>query len=404
VNERTRRLVLTIALLALLLGLFALVLRQTFTSRVHGGNDLYPRWVAGCAWLGAGQNPYSSETTVQIQKGIYGRPAWPDEDQVAFAYPVYAVLLTWPLCLANDFATALAVAMTALGVCLVLTAIFARRVAGWSTGGWLWLWTLAWIIVMYPSARGLLLGQLAMVVALLQVGALEALRRRRDEVAGVALAISTLKPQMALLIVPMLLFWSAAQRRWRVPAAFGVALALLVIVPLIWLPSWPSAWLAQVAQYRSYTEFGSVTWVLTTYYLGTPPALEMLATAALLGWFLIELWRGRRDSFEPMLWLAALAIVLTHFVSPRTATTQFGPLLVLLFMLFRLLENRNEGRGRQVIAIVMPLLAVVSWLVFSVTVEGRQESAVNFVPIPLALLLAVVWMRRAWFRLTQPAG
>jgi len=110
-----------------------LALRQAFTSRVPGGNDLYPRWVAGCDWLKTGRDPYSPATTLRIQQGIYGRPATPDEDQVAFAYPIYTVLLTLPLCLATDFATAHAVAMAALLGCVLGTAVLAQRAA--SAGG-----------------------------------------------------------------------------------------------------------------------------------------------------------------------------------------------------------------------------------------------------------------------------
>ena len=61
-----------------------------FTMLHTGGNDFYPRWVGGCALLREGLNPYSEAVTLRIQEGMYGRPAWPDEDQVAFAYPLYS--------------------------------------------------------------------------------------------------------------------------------------------------------------------------------------------------------------------------------------------------------------------------------------------------------------------------
>jgi len=400
-SERTRRHVSIGALLIVILGLSALALRQAFTSRVPGGNDLYPRWVAGCDWLKTGRDPYSPATTLRIQQGIYGRPATPDEDQVAFAYPIYTVLLTWPLCLAPDFASAHAVAMTALLVCVLGTAVLARRVTGWRPGPRLWIWSLVWMAVMYPTARGLLLGQLAGAVALLQIGALEALRLRRDALAGVALALSTIKPQMAILIIPLLLLWAASQQRWKVLAGFLIGLGALILIPMIWLPGWPASWLAGIRQYTGYTEFGSITWILTTYSLGTPAFVESAVTVAWLAWFLVESWRARRLGFEPMLWAAALAIVLTHFVSPRTATTHFGPLLLPLFMLFRVWQRSDESRGAWMAAVTWPAVGLATWAMFLLTVQGIQESAVNYVPIPLLLLLLLVWMRRPWLRLAQ---
>jgi len=397
---RRRRDALALILLAPILGLLTYALRQGFTARVPGGNDLYPRWAAGCEWLTDGIDPYSAEATVRIQEGIYGRPAKVGEDQAAFAYPVYTVLLTWPLCLTGDFSTVHAVAIIALLVCVVATAVLGRQVSGWAPPVWLWIWTLIWIVLMYSTVRAILLGQLALVVALLQVGALEALHRRRDGLAGALLALSTVKPQMGLLIVPFLLFWGAARRRGSLLSAFAVSLGLLIVVPMIWLPTWPSSWLAQLAEYTGYTEFGSATWILTTHLMGSPRALEAILTAGLLVWFVIEAWRARRRSFEPMLWTAALAIVLTHFVSPRTATTHFTPLLLPAFMLLRAVQLPDRGRGTLVVAVVLPVVAVLSWAIFLLTVEGRQESALNYLPLPVGLLLALLWLRRPWLRLT----
>ena len=403
-SESQRRLVLTGGLLALIFGLSALALRQAFTSRVPGGNDLYPRWVAGCDWLKTGRDPYSPATTLRIQEGIYGRPATPDEDQVAFAYPIYTVLLTLPLCLATDFATAHAVAMAALLGCVLGTAVLAQRVTGWRPGLRLWIWSLVWIALMYPTARGLLLGQLAAAVALLQIGALEALRRRRDALAGAALALSTIKPQMAILIIPLLLLWAASQQRWKMVTGFLFGLGALILIPMIWLPAWPGSWLAGIRQYTGYTEFGSITWILTTYTLGTPGFVESAVTLAWLTWFLVESWRFRRLAFEPMLWAAALAIVLTHFVSPRTATTHFGPLLLPLFMLFRVAQRSDEGRGAWMAALTWPAVGLATWAMFLLTVQGNQESAANYVPIPLLLLLLLVWIRRPWLRFAQESA
>lgn len=402
-SKEARRTILAGVILSVLLGLSAVALRQAFTSRVPGGNDLYPRWAAGCDWLRTGRDPYSQETTRRIQHGIYGRLATPDEDQVAFAYPIYTVLLTWPLCLTTDFATVHAIAMTALLACALGTAALARRTTGWRPSPRLWIWSLVWIALLYPTARGLLLGQLAGVVALLQIGALEGMRLRRDHLAGAALALSTVKPQMAILFLPFVLFWAAWQRRWNVIIGFTLVLGGLILIPMIWLPAWPTAWLTGLRQYTGYTEFGSITWILTTYALGSPAYIESAITLALLGWLLVEGWRSRQSSFEAMLWAASLAIVLTHFVSPRTATTHFAPMLLPLFMLFRVWQSSNERRGAWMAALTWPVVGLATWALFLLTVEGIQESAANYVPIPLLLLVALLWMRRPWLRLVQAA-
>jgi hypothetical protein len=348
---------LRLALAAVLLGLtlvaVAFGIRRTFTSRVAGGNDLYSRWSAGCNWLIRGVDPYGKEATLAIQRGIYGRPALPSEDQGAFAYPAHVMLLIWPLCLTNDFATVYAVAITLLILSLVLTAVLSRAAVGWKTPGWLWVWCLLWIVLLYPNDRAILLGQLAGFVSLFLGAALLAVRRGRDVLAGIALALSTIKPQMVLLIVPWLVAWAIFQSRLRLVYSFLLTLVMLIAVPMIWL-AWPAASVEQPFD-TSYTEFGSVTWILTTYYLKTPVAVEVALTVGLLAWLVFELWKTRRQGFEPMLWGASLSLVLTHFVAPRTATTHFSALLVPVFLLFRVLQETRPRRSLLIIASLLPL-------------------------------------------------
>ena len=51
-----------------------------FTSQIPSGNDFYPRWRGTRALLLEGKDPYSEEVTLEIQRGMYGRPAREDED------------------------------------------------------------------------------------------------------------------------------------------------------------------------------------------------------------------------------------------------------------------------------------------------------------------------------------
>lgn len=399
--SRRLRISLLIGLAILTLAGLAWALREVYTQRYPGGNDLYPRWSAGCAWLWRGLDPYSDAATLAIQRGIYGRPAAASEDQVAFAYPIYSVAITWPLCLTSDFASAHAIAMVALIAGVIGTGILSRRVSSWRPAGWLWVWTLLWLVVSYPLVRAVLLGQLAVVVGLAQVGVLEGLRVRRDVLAGALLAVSTVKPQMALLLVPGLVFWGVWTRRWRFVGSFAAAMALFILVPMAWLPNWIGDWIGQLQAYPSYTEFGSATWILTTYYLGTPPVVELVLTAGLIAAVGYTWWVARSASFETMLWVAALTIVLTHFISPRTATTHFEPLLVPALMTFRVIAHPEGWLRPWVVAALLAAVTGLSWGLFVLTVEGRQESALNYLPIPIGLLIALIWIRRPWLRLTE---
>jgi hypothetical protein len=397
---RTRKLALAAAYLAVF-SLQAVVTRSVFTLTQPGGNDFYPRWAGGCAWLLRGENPYAESTTLAIQQGIYGRPAQPGEDQAAFAYPVYVIVLTWPLCLAKEFSLVQAIWMTALTHLLIAAAILARRLSRWIPAPRLWPWVLPWAVLVYPNARAVLLGQLAVVVAALILGSLESIRLRRDALAGILLALATVKPQMVFLFVPWILVWSAAQHRWRIVLAFAASLAALIFLPMLWLPSWPVDFLAQLKAYTSYTELQSVLWIVVSYYAKLPGAVLTTATVLVLAWLAWEWYRSRSLDLTSMLWTASLTLVVTHFVAPRTATTHFAPLMLPLFMAFALSARRWGPASTPGVVSLLGVLLVGTWWLFLATVMGRQESALTYLPIPVALAIALPWMRSSWMSLAR---
>lgn len=367
--------------------------KELFTDRFPGGNDLYPRWEGGCGRLRGFGSPYAQETTLRIQRGLYGRPALPDEDQAAYAYPLYTLFFTSPLCLTQDFALARAAWITASIHLLLLGTVLARGMAGWRAPGWLWAVTLFWSVLVYPNARALILGQLSVLVFAFVIASLVLVVHARDVWGGAVLAAATIKPQMMVLIAPWLLWWGVWRGRRGVVYGFGSGILALTVAASLLQPAWLGEFVSQLRTYTGYTEFGSVTWILTTYYLGTPPAVEWLITVGWLMWLGFEWWRGRRAGQERMLWLASLTLVITHFVAPRTATTHFAPLVLPLFLIFRAWRNSGWRYSNPAIAAVLALSLIGTWGLFLTTVEGIQESALNYIPIPVLLLVGLYAVR-----------
>ena len=153
--------------------------------------------------LSTGKNPYSDEVTREIQMGMYGRLAGPDEDQVAFAYPLYAAYAAAPLVLlpVSD------------GAGTVDGAVGHRR-----GGGRVWRWqsvnripltpitlalVLVGVLVFYPSVRGIFLGQYALLSFACVALAMLAIARGNETGAGILLALSAVKPQPIVLLLPV---------------------------------------------------------------------------------------------------------------------------------------------------------------------------------------------------------
>lgn len=365
--------------------------REVFVQANPGANDFYPRWLGGCALLWEGASPYSAETTLRIQQGIYGRAADADEDQAAYAYPLHTLLLTWPTCLTRDFSVVQAVWMTFLTHAAIAGTILARRAVGWKAGSLEWAGTLVWAVIVYPNARAILLGQLSLIVFICLVGSLALVKLDHLAWAGLLLAAATIKPQMSLLMVAWLLWWAAHTGRRRLLGFFAGALGAMMVAVTLLDPGWFGGFVGQLLRYPSYTELGSGIGILTTYYLGTPLYVEALITVVAAVALLAVWWKERNASYGLMLWVTAVTALGTHFLAPRTATTHFAVLLVPLFMLFESWHREHLGSVR--VWLTLGLVFVGSWALFLWTVNGNQENPINYIPIPVLMLVLLLWRR-----------
>jgi hypothetical protein len=335
-------------LVALLLLLAGLGLYRWF-----GGHDqvaiwdFHPRWLGLRLLLTEGANPYGQEVTDIIQRQMYGRLALPTEDQIAFAYPLSVMALIAPLALL-PLPLAQTLWMLLLLVSLLIFLFSVPRVTGWQPPVWLLALTVIFGIGLYPNAWALLLGQASIVVALLLVLTWWSLQKEQWTLAGIFLALTTVKPQMVFLVVPWLLLWTILGRRWRMIGSFAVSFAALTAMPMIWLPDWPLEWLAAASRYAGYTPFEPPLKLLTGFH-----TLSIAAAVLLLGWVLWW-WRGKETRFG---WAFSFVIVINALIAPRTSQANQLVLLLPLFFLF--------GRIRRPWAILLiegVLLAGLWWL------------------------------------------
>jgi len=368
-----------------------------FTSRYPGANDFASRWAGARAFWRDGLSPYSDEATRQIQLLIYGRPIAPEEEQEfdpgPFAYPFYTVFLLLPL-VWLPYAWAEAIWLVVLQVCLFAGLLLTLRFHGWRPPPWLLGCTAIWSFLFYPDVRALILGQFSLFVFALVTLSLWALKTERDIVAGLCLVLSTVKPQMVFLLIPLLLWWAVRERRWLFSASFLSGAILLVGASWLAEPAWMADFLRQVARYTSYTAIGSPIWIIT--HLVFPAlgvwgevALSGLAVAFLVGavWWAFQQWEVR--AFE---WAVGVCLIVTNLVAVRTATTNYVVLLLPLVMTFRALQRGRAGTW--LVLLVEIVLLVGLWVLFLTTVVGKFEHPVVYLPLPLGLLAVFVLARR----------
>jgi hypothetical protein len=227
-------------------------------------SDLYPRWLGARELLLHGRNPYSSEITLEIQQGYYGRaldPARVDDpkDQQGFAYPAYVVFL-----LAPTVGLRFDEVQTGFRWLLIVLAggsvLLWLRALGWKptfgTAVIFIVLMLGWL----PMVQGIKLQQLSLLVAGLLAACGACLAGGWLFCAGGLLALATIKPQLAWPLVVWLLIWSSKdwRARRRLVVGFGLVMLLLLVGAQLVLPGWLPMFVEAIGRYHQYTQNQSV--------------------------------------------------------------------------------------------------------------------------------------------------
>ncbi len=389
------RILIGAAILLVLFVVNVIVTHDGLTEPHPGHNDFLTVWEAGRSFWREGFDPYSEAVTANIQSAIYGRSAEGGEFPNAFAYPFYALWVMLPLVF-TDFAWASAIYMALSEAFFILALILLLDLFRWKPPAWLFALLALWSLLQYFAARGLVLGQMSNVVYLLQVVALWAFAGKRDWLAGAALALSTLKPQMGFLLIPFLLLWGLKRRRTSFLTAFAGSWAVLLISSFLLQPDWIGGWIGQLRAYPQYTVIGSPTRIVMQDWLGLGTVGEWAANLALWG-LLLWAWVGvlRAGRAERLDWTIMLTLTITHLSALRTATPHF-----VIFTIPLVFYLRWIGQRRHPLWNVGFLLAtlVIFWAQFLLTVEGRFEHASMYVIMPAAMLILLWITRRRWWR------
>ncbi|MBZ0291002.1 MAG: DUF2029 domain-containing protein [Anaerolineae bacterium] len=405
---RPKIIILTALILLVLVGDVVLT-HHYLTEPYPGHNDFLPHWEGARSFWQEGISPYDARTTLNIQMRMFGREAQPGEDPNFYAYPFFYTFFLIPLTyFSYDWAAA--IWMVLLEVCLVVSVFLLLDLFRWKPRPLLLASLLLWTIISYYPARGLLLGQVSLVVYCLEVLSLWALARGQDRLAGAVLAISTLKPQMAFLLVPLLLLWALRARRRAFVISFIATFAASMALSFVLLPSWLSDWLDVVRRYPEYTaaafpdSAGSPVWILFGYYLNVGDVVQGIVNLAcvavlLWSWYLV-LIKGRE---ETLMWSIMITLTITNLVAFRTATPNYVVFTIPLVYYLKVIAQHSRRWGGLWAGVVLLALLVFHWAHFLITIQGRGDSEHGslLLPLPFGMLLVLLLTRRLWWR-AQP--
>jgi hypothetical protein len=324
---------------------------------------------------------------------IYAEPGVRLVDEQRFAYPVYAVFLMAPLVYAN-FADVQRWAPFGLSLITALNVFFCLDILRMRLR---WDFFLAVVLFTLSSpqiVQALRFEQLALVDACFLTGAAWCVSRKKLTAAGVLLAFSTIKPQMALLPLCWFAVWSAGdlQKRWRLTAGFVGTLAMLIAAGEVLLPGWPKLFLAGLAAYRKYALPSSLLEMFLGDTLGK--VLGGIVVVALLVFSV----RKRKEVGNSLQFAYMLAVFFMGAIVVFPLFTPYNQ--VILILPGMLVLQRWQALPRMSRLIFLTLVSW-PWIVFSVLLffPPRLHSMLPLLPsllvpfIPLIIPLLLVGRR-----------
>jgi hypothetical protein len=372
--------------------LFTISLREFVTERYSFSADFFTFWLATKeVWLEGG-SPYSQKVTLQSQMGIYGRPAFPHEDQLAFAYPPYSLLVTLPTAW-MDYPTAQAY-WIAFNIILLFIAL-------WYAFPRLPIWVAPLTLFFYPALRGVIIGQFAVTIGAFLIIAYglfsndQPLPRLRWFLAGSMLAWVTIKPQLSVVLLFLFLLYAIRHRMWSVLTGF--ALSLIGLTAFFWLliPGWVFQWFERVVEYSRYVNLSSQTQQIVSMFLYGDWAnisVTVIYILVLIIFVILSLvwWYGRLP-FSILLSYSVLVILILHpTVSPSDLIILALPFLVWI----------SEDDISLMNYLFISILVVIPWVVFLHMFTGYEPFVIGRV-LSFIYIIWFIWLLFEKLRLNK---
>ncbi len=337
-------------------------------------SDLYPRWLGSRELLLRGRDPYSRAVTLEIQRGYWGReidPSRPGDpkDQQGFAYPVYVAFLLAPT-VHMDFSAVRGLSIWVLGICTLLSVLFWLRTLEVPLLAWHTLTITLLLLGSYPFAEALSVQQPGLLVAVLLAGSFLARRSGWLFLSGVLLAVATIKPQVALLPVLLMLMWVSAKRRERLRWAWGFGLTMLLLLSAseYVLPGWLFRFYDAVRAYNNYTGGTSfLDWLATPRWSGVVRAIIIVVVLRVA-------WKVRAldpDALEARLALS-LALVGAVCIAPNLGT--YNQVMLLPGLLLVLQQRdllRHSGLVPRMLRRIVVALLLWPWFACGILIVAK---------------------------------
>jgi len=370
-----------------------------YSAGVAGGRlaDMYPSWFGTREMIVNHRNPYGQEVTQDLQIAYYGHvlASGDQRNQQRFAYPVYIAFLFAPT-VRMPFHIVQMIGFWVLALITAASVPLWLRVVKWDAS---WPTLVALQILALSSiaaVHGLELQQMSLLVGGLTSAAALLMVRRKLFAAGCLFGLAMIKPQMLVLPILWLLFWSLTQwrERQRFVIGFGATLALLVGGGEWILPGWIGQFVQGALAYSHYAHPTSVLEVLLS------PRGFVIAAFLLVLILAHICFRFRSAPPDSPEFAITLALLLAANLSVLPLMSPYNQVLLLPGVLILLRSEKQLWVERWLwrlttVALIWPwitaaLVVVLSWLHSPLAAAWIDVPLYSTLTLPLLVTAALM--------------
>jgi len=374
-NSQLKSFLVLLTILGVVLALVGITyVNLRISEEYPTGTDFTSSWESARRWVQRGETPYFGD----------------------FSLPLSSMLFLAPFGLMESL-EARAIWMTLLEVSAILLGFFSLRLVKWKVSvfkaGFLCVFSLFW----YYGLRSILSGQISLIVAVLLVLSIYSMIQKLDIIAGLCLAVSLIKPTMAIVLVFFILFWSISTKRKEVVWSFLLATLALILASFALFPEWLVDWFIQSANFiRDSRSLDSPLSILANSMPGLSKPMTIFFYSSIIVYMVIEWILVMKKDDRWFLWTAMLTIVISNLAGYRSGIDHFVLMLPVIFLILQAWESRSQSNRQFLTILVCLFFSVGFWSYFYFTDQIFSEPLWVYFVLPVFCLMGL-WWTRWWF-------
>lgn len=366
-----------------------------FVISQPGGTDFLYRWLPTRLVLLYGyENPYSPEVEYQVELIHHGHAHEGDETPGIFAYPYYTMGVFLPFAFIGDFLIARSLWLTLMELAHLGIVFLILKIIKFSPKKSLGVAFIFFALFPADFAQALVDGNPSSLAAFFAVLALFFISREKDVWAGVFLALSTIKPQLVVLFLPLVGVWALSNKRMKILYAAGISLASFLGISFLFQPNWLAEFFTDLTTYVDVAH-PSTPLAILSYWMPAAVARSIALLLSLTSAFIllraVKFFWGK--DFSALFWTGSLVFVLMPLTGITSAKSNYVAMLPAVILLIHVFYKKLNTKDTW-LALCMIVWIVLSWVFFY---AGRNWLIgdtliyfVDFYPLPLLLLILIL--------------